>query len=81
VSLFSPAGHLPDDVVAGLPLPGPSLIAANATPVNDIVSAMVSAATNNVMRLRLRFLSHPPCLHTYYASVHPLSILLYAPPA
>jgi hypothetical protein len=34
-----------------------SVIFANATPPNDIDSANISAAINNVMRLRIRFLS------------------------
>jgi 2-phosphoglycerate kinase len=41
---------LPEAVVSGLPFPGPSLIAANATPETDIVSAITTAAINNVMR-------------------------------
>jgi hypothetical protein len=36
---------------------------ANATPENDIVSAIMSAAINKVMRLRIRFLS--PILTVY----------------
>ena len=51
VSLFCPGAHLPVGVVSGLPLPGPSSIAAKAATLpNDIVSAIISAATNNVMR-------------------------------
>jgi hypothetical protein len=50
VSLFCPAGHLPEEVVFGLPFPFPSSIAANATLPNDIVSAITTAAINNVMR-------------------------------
>ena len=57
VSLFCPGGHLPEDVVAGLPFPGPSLIAANATPDSDMLSAITSAAINNVMRFLIP--SHP----------------------
>jgi hypothetical protein len=37
-------------VRSGLPLPGPSFIAANATPDTDMLSAITSAAINNVMR-------------------------------
>src|SRR5215218_4465747 len=55
VSLFWPAGHLPEEVVSGLPFPLPSTIAPNATPENDIVSAIVSAAINNVMRFLISF--------------------------
>ena len=47
VSLFCPGAHLPEGVRSGLPFPGPSFIAANAT----------SAATNNVIRFLI--LSHP----------------------
>src|SRR5215217_33837 len=50
VSLFCPGGHLPEAVVSGLPFPGPSSIAANATPDTDMLSAIMSAAINNVMR-------------------------------
>ena len=50
VSLFCPGAHLPVGVVSGLPFPGPSFIAANATPDNDMLSAITSAATNNEMR-------------------------------
>src|SRR5215211_7233145 len=50
VSLFCPGAHLPVGVRSGLPLPGPSFIAANATPDNDMLSAITSAAINNVMR-------------------------------
>jgi hypothetical protein len=50
VSLFCPAGHLPEALVSGLPLPLPSSIAANATPDTDILSAIISAAINNEMR-------------------------------
>jgi hypothetical protein len=38
-------------------LPGPKSGSANATPPNDIDSANISAAINNEMRLRIRFLS------------------------
>src|SRR5918995_1011011 len=38
-------------------LPGPKSGSANATPPNDIDSANMSAAINNEMRLRIRFLS------------------------
>jgi hypothetical protein len=47
--LFAPGGQWPLLVVSGLPFPGPST-SAKATPENDIVSAIVSAAINNVMR-------------------------------
>src|SRR5215203_151943 len=57
VSLFCPGGHFPEDVVAGLPLPGPSLIAANATPDTDMLSAITTAAINNIMRFLIP--SHP----------------------
>src|ERR671921_780518 len=50
VSLFCPGAHLPVGVVSGLPFPGPSFIAANATPDIDMLSAITSAAINNVMR-------------------------------
>jgi hypothetical protein len=49
---------LPEEVVSGLPLPGPSSIAANAAKLpNDIVSANISAATNNEMRFLISFLT------------------------
>jgi hypothetical protein len=57
VSLFCPGAHLPVGVVSGLPFPGPSFIAANATPDIDMLSAITSAAINNVMRFLI--LSHP----------------------
>jgi hypothetical protein len=60
VSLFCPGGHLPEDVVAGLPLPGPSLIAAKARPDIDMLSAITSAATNNVTRF---LILSPPFAH------------------
>jgi hypothetical protein len=50
VSLFCPGGHLPEAVVSGLPFPGPSFIAAKAKPDIDMLSAITTAATNNVMR-------------------------------
>src|SRR5215208_5609354 len=51
VSLFCPGAHLPVGVVSGLPLPGPSSIAAKAATLpNDIVSANISAAINNEIR-------------------------------
>ena len=55
--MFCPGEHLFVGLVSGLPLPGPSVCAANATLPNDIVSANMSAAINNEMRLRIRFLS------------------------
>jgi hypothetical protein len=48
---------LPEDVVAGLPFPGPSVMAANATPDNDMLSAIMSAAINNKRRFLIP--SHP----------------------
>src|SRR5215217_1145804 len=57
VSLFCPGGHLPEAVVSGLPFPGPSWIAANAKPDMDMLSAITSAATNNVTRFLIS--SHP----------------------
>jgi hypothetical protein len=57
VSLFCPGAHLPVGLVSGLPLPGVTVCAANATPENDIVSANISAANNNEMRLRIGPLS------------------------
>jgi|SRR5215207_2939756 len=50
VSLFCPGEHLPAPLRSGLPFPGPSSIAANATPDTDILSAIISAAINNVIR-------------------------------
>ena len=55
--MFCPCGHLPEAVVSGLPFPGPSFIAANATPDTDMLSAIMSAAINNVMRFLI--CSHP----------------------
>ena len=46
---------------------------------NDIVSAILSAAINNVMRLRINFLS--PILPAYYVSVNLLADYLPAPPS
>jgi hypothetical protein len=57
VSLFCPGAHLPEGVRSGLPLPGPSFIAANATPDNDMLSAITTAAINNIMRFLIP--SHP----------------------
>src|SRR5215217_4133946 len=57
VSLFCPGAHLPVGVRSGLPFPGPSFIAANATPDTDMLSAIMSAAINNVMRFLI--CSHP----------------------
>jgi hypothetical protein len=50
VSFFCPGAHLPEEVVSRLPFPGPWLIAANATPETDMLSAITTAAINNVMR-------------------------------
>ncbi len=41
---------MPVGFVSGLPFPGVTVCAANATPETDIVRAIVSAAINNVMR-------------------------------
>ena len=50
VSLFCPPAHLPCGLVSGLPLPGVTVCAAKATPDNDMLSAIISATTNIVMR-------------------------------
>jgi hypothetical protein len=50
---------------------------ANATPPNDMVSANMSAANNNEMRLRIRFLSS--IFPMYRAPrIDPIVILLWA---
>jgi len=72
--LFCPPGHLPAGFLSGLPLPGPSSIWANATPENDIVSAIMSAVINKVMRLRISFLS--PILPMYTELLVPIAIVL-----
>jgi hypothetical protein len=53
VSLFCPAGHLPDAFVSGLPAPGPGVMAAVATPL----AASAMAAANSAMRF---FTASPP---------------------
>jgi hypothetical protein len=57
VSLFCPGAHLPEGVRSGLPFPGPSFIAAKATPDTDMLKAITTAAISNVMRFRI--FSHP----------------------
>jgi hypothetical protein len=44
-------------LVSGLPLPGPTVCAAKATPDTDMLSAIISATTNNVTRF---FIFSPP---------------------
>jgi hypothetical protein len=53
VSLFCPAGHLPDAFVSGFPAPGLGEMAAVATPL----AASAMAAANSAMRF---FTAHPP---------------------
>src|SRR5215207_8814636 len=53
VSVFCPGGHLPVGLVSGLPLPGPSSIAAYETPLN----AKAIAAANSAMRFFIAFTS------------------------
>ena len=48
---------------------------------NAIVSVIMSAAINNVMRLHQVPLSHPPCVHVYHTSVNLLADSLPAPPS
>src|SRR5919112_5114188 len=69
VSLFCPGAHLPVGVVSGLPFPGPSFIAANATPDTDMLSAITSAAINNAMRFLI--LSHPLSLARVLNTIGP----------
>ena len=69
VSLFCPGAHLPVGVVSGLPFPGPLFIAANATPDTDMLSAITSAAINNVMRFLIY--SHPLSLTRVLNTIGP----------
>ena len=57
VSLFCPAGHLPDAFVSGFPAPGPGEMGAVATPL----AASAMAAANSAMRF---FTAHPPVRKT-----------------
>ena len=61
-----------------MPLSGPSSIAATAALENAIISANISAANNDEMRLRVGFLSG--ILHTYSAVSIRVLVLFVLPP-
>src|SRR5207248_7933653 len=64
VSLFCPDGHLPDGFVCGLPLPGPTVIAAAATPVD---AASANTDTSSAMRFFIGQTSLSMTLPPFYS--------------
>src|SRR5215203_5572054 len=63
-SWFWPGGHLPEEVVVGLPLPLPSSSAANDVPAVTVSATTNMAATVSIKMMRfmryLLSLPHPP---------------------
>ena len=68
VSWFCPGGHLPVGLVSGLPLPGPSLILANAgIAVATTIAAKTKASARTVS---MRFIVSPPLVGSRSEQFH-----------